>query len=72
MKATINELKSRLSNYPGAHPGEEWKLDTDLNNCTDREKAEIARLGFTVEDLVKEGFNRGEVQHMLFGYRYTK
>ena len=64
------ELKKRLSNYPGAHPGEKWKLETDLNKCTDKEKEAIKALGLTINDF--KGFNRGEVSHMLFGYRYTK
>lgn len=64
------ELKKRLSNYPGAHPGEEWKLETDLNKCTDKEKEAIKALGLTLDDF--KGFNRGEVAHMLFGYRFTK
>ena len=64
------ELKSRLANYPGAHPGEKWKLETDLTKCSDKEKGAIKALGLTLDDF--KGFNRGEVSHMLFGYRYTK
>ena len=67
----LDELKKRLENYPGAHPGEKWKTETDLTKCTDKEKAEIKKLGITVEDLIAVGLNRGEVSHMLFGYRYT-
>lgn len=67
---TINELKKRLATYPGAHPGEDWKLETNLSKCTDREKAEIKSLGLTLNDF--RGFNRGEVAHMLFGWRFAK
>lgn len=65
----VSELKNRLSNYPGAHPNEKWKLETDLSKCTDREKATIKSLGLTLDDL--QGFNRGEVAHMLFGWRFS-
>lgn len=65
----INELKGRLANYPGPHRGEEWKLETDLSKCSPKEKDAIARLGLTLEDLA--GFNRGEVAHMLWGYKWT-
>ena len=64
------ELKSRLANYPGAHPWGGWKLETDLTKCTDKEKYAIKALGLTLDDF--KGFNRGEVSHMLFGYRYAK
>ena len=67
---TLFELKERLKTYPGAHPGETWKLETDLSKCTKREKEAIKALGLTLEDF--KGFNRGEVAHMLFGYRYAK
>ena len=67
---TVNELKKRLTNYPGAHAGEGWKLETDLTKCTPREKEAISKLGLSLDDL--KGFNRGEVSHMLFGWRYTK
>ena len=36
---TMEEMKARLKNYPGAHPNEKWKLEKDLNKCTDKEKA---------------------------------
>lgn len=68
----LSQLKKRLKNYPGAHAGETWKMDTDLTHCTEREKMEMKRQGVTLEQLQTEGFNRGEVSHMLFGYRHTK
>ena len=67
----LDELKERLENYPGAHLNEKWKLETDLRKCTDREKAEIKKLGLTLEDLMAAGLNRGEVAHILFGYKYA-
>lgn len=67
---TISELRKRLANYPGAHPGESWKLETDLSKCTNREKEAIRALGLTIDDF--RGFNRGEVAHMLFGWRFAK
>ena len=67
----IDMLKMRLANYPGAHEGEKWKLETDLTKCTPREKAALKKAGVTVREMMDAGFNRGEVAHMLFGYRYT-
>lgn len=63
-------ILERLHNYPGAHPGEDWKNDTDLNHCTDREKEQMRREGLTMKDL--KGLNRGQVHHILFGWRHTK
>ena len=68
----IEKLKERLKTYPGAHSGENWKLETDLTKCTEREKEELGRYGLVVEDLAALGFNRGEVAHMLFGYKHTR
>jgi len=67
----LERLKNRLQNYPGAHEGESWKRETDLTKCTPREKAALRQYGLTVEDMMQPGFNRGEVAHMLFGYRYA-
>lgn len=67
----MKELLERLSNYGGAHENETWKFETDLNKCTKREKEEMAKLGVTVDDFMQEGLNRGEVAHILFGYRHT-
>ena len=64
----IEQLKKRLANYPGPHPNEAWKRDTDLTHCTPKEMDEMKRLGITVEQMMEAGFNRGEVHHMLFGY----
>ena len=66
----ICELTLRLQNYPGPHGNETWKLEKNLHKCTDREKLELARYGVTVDQLMREGFNRGEVHHMLFGYKH--
>ena len=63
----VSELKERLRGYPGAHEGEEWKLEKDLTKCTDKEKRMMAHLGVTPEDLMRAGLNRGEVHHILFG-----
>lgn len=63
-------IAERLGNYPGAHPGENWKLETDLTKCTAREKQAIHDLGYTVEDFMAVGLNRGETSHILFGYRF--
>ncbi|MBR6875504.1 MAG: hypothetical protein IKN00_04355 [Bacteroidales bacterium] len=71
MTEKLKALKARLNTYPGAHTGEDWKKDTDLTHCTERERAEMARCGVTVEELEREGFDRGQVAHMLFGYRHT-
>ena len=63
-------LKSRLSNYrPSDEP---WKKETDLSKCTAIEKREMAKYGVTYGQLMELGLNRGEVAHILFGYRYTK
>lgn len=68
----INVLRERLKNYPGAHEGETWKLETDLTRCTPREKAMMKKNGVTVEELMAAGFNRGEAAHMFFGYLHTR
>lgn len=68
----MKELLKRLETYPGAHENELWKLETDLNKCTDREKNEMQKLGYTVDDFANEGLNRGQVAHILFGYRHAK
>ena len=65
---TLEILQKRLETYPGAHPNENWKRETDLNKCTPREKARMMEYGLTVEDFMKAGHNRGEVAHMLYGY----
>ena len=65
-------LLGRLKNYPGAHENETWKLDKDLNHCTKREKEKIAECGLTIQELMDAGLNRGQVAHILFGYRHTK
>ena len=64
----MEELLKRLDTYPGAHENEIWKSETDLSRCTKREKQEMQRLGFTVEDFQQKGLNRGQVAHVLFGY----
>lgn len=61
----------RLKSYQGPHPNELWKLEGDLNKCTEREKQEMAKLGTSPEELMRFGLNRGEVAHVLFGYRHT-
>ena len=69
---TIEMLKSRLQNYPGAHPNEKWKLETDLTKCTAKEKSMMKTYDLKPEDLMAVGFNRGEVAHMFWGYKYEK
>ena len=64
-------ITDRLKSYPGAHANESWKKDRNLNHCTRREREEMERLGVTPEQLTDFGLNRGEVHHILFGYRYT-
>ena len=68
---TVEDAKERLVNYPGPHVNETWKLERDLNKCTKREQAEIKKLGLSIQDLMDAGLNRGEVAHILFGYRFT-
>lgn len=68
--AKILALRLRLQNYPGPHEGESWKLEKDLHKCSEREKREMERYGVTVKQLMRAGFNRGEVHHMLFGYKH--
>ena len=70
-KMHVEILMERLANYPGPHEGETWKLETDLTKCTPREKKEMERLGVTPEMLMDAGLNRGEVHHILFGYKHT-
>lgn len=65
---TKAEIEKRLKSYPGARQGESWKLETDLTKCTAREKAEMKKVGLSVDC----GLNRGQVAHVLFGYRHTK
>ncbi len=71
-KTRLQELvEQRLTSYPGAHPNEKWKLETDLTKCTPRETQEMHRLGTSPEQLMEMGLNRGQVAHVLFGYRHT-
>lgn len=70
-KGTLDTLLRRLATYPGAHKNEKWKLETDLSKCTDREKAALEHYGVTVRELMELGMNRGQVSHMLFGYRFS-
>lgn len=64
-------ILKRLDSYPGAHENETWKLDKDLRHCTKREQEEIVKQGLTIEMLTDAGLNRGQVAHILFGYRHT-
>lgn len=68
----MEKLLERLRTYPGAHPGEEWKLETDLTKCTKREKEQMTRLGVTIEQFMERGLTRGEVSHILFGWRFAR
>lgn len=68
----LAKLLPRLSTYPGAHPNEKWKCETDLHKCTDKEKAKIKEQGISVEVLMEAGLNRGEVAHILGGYKYAR
>lgn len=67
----VEELKKRLANYPGPHKNEKWKLETDLTKCTVREMQKMQELGVTPGQLMAAGLNRGEVAHILYGYRYS-
>lgn len=64
-------VRERLSTYAGPHPNEKWKMDTDLSNCTDKEKNMMSALGLSVSLLQAAGLNRGDVAHVLYGYRYA-
>lgn len=66
------ELKERLKTYPGPHPGEKWKLETDLTRCTPREKLKMREMGTDPQKLMAAGLNRGEVAHILFGWQYVR
>ena len=68
----IEMLKQRLNTYPGAHENEKWKLERNLDKCTNREKEQMQRLGITTSQLMAEGLNRGQVHHILFGYQHAK
>lgn len=68
----VEDLLHRLSNYPGAHENEHWKLEMDLTKCTPKEKAKMAAYGLTPDDFMQHGLNRGEVAHILNGYLHTK
>lgn len=68
----IEMLRSRLQNYPGPHLNEQWKMETDLTKCTPREKQMMATYELTPEDLMAEGFNRGEIAHIFWGYKYPQ
>ena len=62
-------LAKRLETYSGPHPNETWKLDKNAYHCTEREKQEMAKYGLAPIDFMNAGYNRGEIHHMLFGYR---
>lgn len=71
-KTTLQVLVAqRLETYPGPHQNETWKLETDLTKCTAREKQEMARLGVSPGDLMELGLNRGQVAHILWGYKHS-
>lgn len=67
----VEELKKRLANYPGPHKNEKWKLETDLTKCTVSEMRKMQELGVTPGQLMAAGLNRGEVAHILYGYRFS-
>ena len=69
---TVKELAARLKTYPGAHENEGWKLESDLTKCTVHEKAELASYDISPAELMVLGLNRGEVHHILYGYKHTK
>ena len=68
---TIQKLARRLWSYSGPLSSEEWKYDEDLNHCTNREKEEMKKYGLTPTDFMNAGYNRGQVHHILFGYRFS-
>ena len=68
---TYSNVQALLANYPGAHPNEKWKLETDLTKCTPRETREMQRLGTSPEQLMEIGLNRGQVAHILWGYKHS-
>ena len=68
----IVTIYERLKTYPGPHPGEDWKYDKDLNHCTEREKKAIKKEGLAIKMLMDFGLNRGQVHHILFGWRFPK
>lgn len=70
-QTTVEKLKERLVNYPGAHKGEAWKLETDLTKCTLNEMKKMQELGVTPGQLMAAGLNRGEVAHILYGFRFA-
>lgn len=59
----------RLDTYPGPHPNEKWKLETDLTKCTDKEKDEMRKYNLSPADFMDAGLNRGQVHHILYGYK---
>ena len=63
-------METRLPSYTGPHPNEEWKRVTDLSQCTLREQEELAKYGITFEMCEEQGLTRGEVSHILWGYRH--
>lgn len=68
----LSTLLQRLNSYPGARPNEKWKLETDLQKCSSKEKAKMQELGISIDDLTDAELNRGEVHHILFGYDATR
>ena len=64
-------LLARLDTYPGAHPNEKWKREKNLNMCTQREKDEMKKYGVDEGDLMALDFDRGQVSHVLFGYKFA-
>lgn len=68
----VDDLMLRLATYPGAHENETWKLEKDLSKCSDKEKERMAFYGLTYKDFEAAGLNRGEVAHILYGYKHTE
>ena len=66
-----SNIFNRLFTYRGPHSGEEWKLERNLAKCTSREKEEMKKLGLSVEQLMALGLNRGQVHHILFGWKHS-
>ena len=63
-------MGDRLTTYPGPRPGEDWKRVTNLSQCTLREQEELLKYGITLEMCEEQGLTRGEVSHILWGYRH--
>ena len=72
---TMEDLLMRLATYrqPAINKSQEWRLSTKLSEeCTPREQEEMRKYKVKPKHFERLGLNRGQVHHMLFGYKHEK